>query len=138
MRGLLSGGRLWYDDRMAQSDRTGKRRKRLAQARTDAPSESSGVEFVTVGWTLSVLTTLGCEVLAMVTALAGRAIPSLQMLLLFSDLLLFAAVVVGAISLMLLAIVWRGRVEPIPGLLVVASLLIAALAPLLIWIRAVR
>jgi hypothetical protein len=88
------------------------------------------VETLTIGWMLMVFTTLACEVIA---ALAywyvmqfDRQAETVDLL---SHLLLFAACLIGLLSLLLCPVVLRARRVPPPRAVVVFSLVVA-LAPL--------
>ncbi len=101
--------------------------------------EPPAVEFLTVGWMLSVMTTLLCE-LGLIAVrgyllLATDESPKIELL---AGMLLFASVVVGLISLALAAAVVRGRRVPPPTGVLVISLVIGSLplATVLInWVR---
>jgi hypothetical protein len=116
---------------MATNDRLRRRSRRF-----QPPAESHAIEFVTIGWILSTLTTLACELIGLASALAAMFWTDLAAAALLSGFMLFAALVVGIVSLLLLAVVWRGRRQPAPRSLLVGSLMIALAAPLLMTIRA--
>jgi len=89
-----------------------------------------GVETLTIGWMLMVFTTLACEVIA---ALAywyvmqiNRQADNIELL---SRMLLFAACLIGLLSLLMCPVVLRARRVPPPRSIVVFSLAVA-LAPL--------
>jgi hypothetical protein len=121
--------------------KTKKSRQRGAARRVAAsarPNENRAMEFLTVGWLLSALTTFLCEAIALASGLAARLWPTSGAAGLLSSLMLFSAVVVGAVSVVLLGIVWLGRTQSPPLSLVVASIAIALIAPVLMSLRAAR
>lgn len=96
-RGPTSGRTL---DHGAMANNRNRRKKRLAEHVPQLPNESPAAEAVTIGWMLSMLTTLGCEVLAIVTRLVlvgmDAAPPAVRALF---AILQFAALAMGLISL---------------------------------------
>ena len=91
------------------------------------PPESPASLFITIGWTLSVLMTLGCSLAAALIWLVVKDRPSDDTSLLFVRLLHFSAIVTGFVSLVLLPIVLKVRREPPPRSFVVFAILVAAL-----------
>jgi hypothetical protein len=93
--------------------------KRNARRVDQRSPDSPAVEFLTVGWMLSVITALVCElafagVRGYLLAVDGES-PRMEML---AAVLVFAAVVVGLISLALaFAVVKAGRTPPPRGIL---------------------
>lgn len=110
-------------------------RKKPRRGRTFAAKESQAVEVLTVGWMLTVLATLGCELawLAAMTLAAWR--PAAVQIELLGRLLLFAGGVSGLVSIGLAGAVVHLRREPPPRPITAVSLAIALL-PLaaLAWI----
>jgi hypothetical protein len=98
-----------------------RRRKKPAPAR---PPESRAVEFLTVGWLLTVLTTLGCELGAAAAAACRVWQPDAVGLALLVRFLVFAALVIGLIGLGLTAAVIRMRRTPPPRAVSVAAIAI--------------
>lgn len=98
------------------------KRKRRPKQRTK--SEPRGVEVLTVGWMLMVVTTLACEVGFVVSRmLADSGGP----LMLLSGLLLFAALVIGLIALATMPVVVRSRrAAPPTGIVVFAAVISGA------------
>ena len=89
-----------------------------------------GVETLTVGWMLMVFTTLACEVIAALAYWYVRQIDrQAEHIELLANLLLFAACVVGLMSLLVCGVVLRTRRVPPPRSIIVFSLIVA-LAPL--------
>ena len=91
------------------------------------PPESRVSVFVTVAWTLSVMTTLVCAGVALLVWLSVRSRGDNETALLFAGLLHFSAVVTGFASLFLLPVVFKVRPEPPPLGLVVGGVVIAVL-----------
>jgi len=93
-------------------------------------ADQHGAETLTIGWMLMVFTTLACEVLSALTywyvMQVDRQAESVELL---SKLLLFAACLVGLLSLLVCPVVLRTRRVPPPRSIVVFSLVVA-LAPL--------
>ncbi|HET6883896.1 MAG TPA: hypothetical protein VFI31_27325 [Pirellulales bacterium] len=101
------------------------KRKRKPKARVQ--SEPRTVEVITVGWMLTVITTLACEVGFVISRwLAGDERSPLMVL---SGLLLFAALVIGVVALLILPVVLRSRRVPPPSGVVVFAVVVSA-APL--------
>lgn len=106
---------------MSVSKRTKKRRKAAAV------EPSRAMEALTIGWMLTVVTTLVCETAYVLVRSMNRAgQPSLTML---AGLLLFAALVTGIVVLIMTPVVLRGRRHPPPRPVTIVSLFIGA-APL--------
>jgi hypothetical protein len=98
------------------------------------PTESRGAEFVTVGWLLSALTSLVCEVAAMVVAFVAQRAAEPQNWELLAGLLTFSALVVGLASLALLPVVLKTRrVAPPLGVTAFAALVSSAPLVALVW-----
>jgi hypothetical protein len=92
-----------------------------------AATEPSAVETLTVGWMLSVMTTLVCE-LGFVAARAYLIVvaPASARIQVLAMVLLFAAFVVGSVSLELAYAVVRGRHTPPPRGILVFSVVVGA------------
>jgi hypothetical protein len=95
--------------------------------RPPAPSESQASIVVTVGWMLSVMTTLVCAAVALLVWLVVRERPDSGSAMVLVRLLHFSAVVTACVSLALLPAVIKIRREPPPLSLVVFSAMVAAL-----------
>ena len=98
--------------------------KRKRRTRSHAADEPRTVEVLTIGWMLMVVTTLICEV----GSAASRFAPGidegpLQML---SELLLFAALVIGFIGLLITPVVLRSRRAPPPAGIVAFAVVVTA------------
>jgi hypothetical protein len=81
------------------------KRKRRTKPRIEA--EPKSVEVLTIGWMLTVATTLACEIGFVLSRWLADG--SESPLLVLSSLLLFAAFVIGMIGLLLMSIVLRTR-----------------------------
>ena len=92
------------------------------------PDEAQSTEVATIGWMLATMTTLICEVGSVAVRWIAGYVPSQPGLFVFSDLLLFVALVSGTVSLLLMLLVLRVRISPPPREIVAGSVLIA-LAP---------
>lgn len=104
-----------------------KRPKQRRQPARVATPESRRADTLTIGWMLSVLTALGCEFgWALARMLAAWQPTSLHFEVL-QRLLLFAATVVGLVSMGLAAVVTRMRREAVPASVVAFALIVAAL-----------
>lgn len=102
-------------------------------------SESRPVEVLTIAWMLTVMTTLLCEFGWLAVTWLVRAQPEpMAQLEVLGGMLLFAALVLGLLSLAMLPFVWRmRRVPPPPGVTVFA--VVVAVIPLLVmFTRVVR
>lgn len=98
--------------------------KRKKRTRLQAADEPGTIEVLTIGWMLMVVTTLVCEVGSAVARLAaGINEGPLQML---SELLLFAALVIGFIGLLVTPVVLRSRRAPPPSGVVAFAVVVTA------------
>jgi hypothetical protein len=109
--------------------------KRRQEPRPHSLSETSAAEAVTVAWLLAVMTALVCELGSAASLWLGRGKENIALL---GSYLFFAALVVGAVSLILAGVVLRvRRVRPPHGVTILA--IVVGLAPLvallLPWLR---
>jgi hypothetical protein len=112
------------------SKRTKKRRK------TTRVEPSRPIEVLTIGWMLTVVTTLVCELaFVLVRSMNRTGQPSLSML---AGLLLFAALVSGLVVLVMTPVVLRGRRQPPPRAVTIVSLVIAAAPLVLVALEVLR
>lgn len=102
-------------------------KRRRKQRPPAAPPESQASVFVTVGWSLSVITTLACASIALAVWLVVRDRADNETPLLFVRLMHFSSIVTGFFSLFLLPVVLKVRPEPPPASLVALAAAIAAL-----------
>ncbi|HVX10102.1 MAG TPA: hypothetical protein VHC22_02765 [Pirellulales bacterium] len=103
--------------------------KRKKRSKSRVEPDARGVEVLTVGWMLTVVTTLACEIGFAAARLMSDASDSSLMLL--SQLLLFAAFVIGILALFMTPIVVRSRRLPPPPGVTVFAITVAA-APLVL------
>jgi hypothetical protein len=112
-----------------------KNRKRSRGRRSDqgpirafGSTESKAAEFMTVGWLLTALTTLVCELGAAAAFWFARRDPEALSIAALALVLMFAALVTGLLSLLLLAAAWKLRsTKPPRGITVFA--IFVSLAP---------
>lgn len=110
-----------------------KRRGRGSSARpAHRPNhgESRAADAVTIAWSLTVMMTLVCQLGAMGTNWYVQYDGGAERIEVLSGLLLFSALVLGAISLLLMPVVWRSRRVPPPRAIAIFAVVVAA-APLL-------
>jgi hypothetical protein len=107
-----------------------KQRNRERRAADDMPAESQAADTMTVGWMLAILTTLLCQVAALVMRWIAVANPQLAGLGSFSAILFFAALIIGLATLALIPVLYKIRIlaPPTP---IVAFAAVVGLAP---WI----
>lgn len=119
---------------MKSKKKTPRQQKSPAKDSVEAPT----TEFLTIGWLLTVMTTLVCEVGYFVVMMLLSSQPDMQWLELLAGVLMFAALVIGLASLGLLLLVRRMRKSPPPTPIVAFSLLVG-LVPIVVAItRALR
>ncbi len=107
-------------------------RKKKAKQR-DRQAAPRGVEspaslFVTVGWSLTVLTTLACTAAGGLGEWLLRDRPSTDPAAIFVQLLRVSGAVTAVVSLLLLPVVYRVRREPPPMGLVTFAIVVAFVA----------
>lgn len=105
-------------------------KKKPRRPRTAAPSNETRLsEVTTVGWMLSVMTALACQVMALAiwAFFQGRA--DADRALIFARYLHFSAIILGLASLGLMAIVLKVRSEPPPRSILIFAIVVA-LAPI--------
>lgn len=101
-------------------------RKKPHRPRAAVPSNETRLsEVTTVGWMLSVLTTLACQVtaLAIWAFFQGRA--DADRALIFASYLHFSAIVMGLASLGLMTVVLKVRSEAPPRSILIFAVLVA-------------
>ena len=106
--------------------------KRPRRRSKPAATETRAVELLTHAWMLSVVTALACEMVAALAALYLKAVDSTAVTLgVFAGFMLFAALVIGIVSLVMLPLVlWKRSVPPPRG--VTALAIVAGAAPLVV------
>lgn len=101
-------------------------------------SESPLADFLTVGWMLAVMTTLLCELGAVIATVALQRLPDSRPLQSLVDVLLFAALVVGLAAVAFLPILRQLRKTGPPKPIAWLALTVG-LAPIVVMlVRAVR
>src|SRR5690606_13541250 len=92
------------------------------------PEESRAVEFFTIAWMLAVFTTLVCELSTVGATWYLQAHSQATSISVLASVLMFASLVIGLLSLALMAVVWQIRtVRPPIGISVFA--LVVGVAP---------
>ena len=116
-----------------------KRRPRQQPPTKIKKSDPQTAEMLTVGWMLSVMTALLCEVgFVLARAYVLLVDSAASRIAVLAGMLLFAAAVVGAISLALCAVVARMRREPTPGGVIAVAVVIGAIPLVAIVLGALR
>ena len=91
-----------------------RKKRRPKQVRPAVASEARVADAMTVGWMLTAITALVCQAGLVVVRAAEHYQPEVAALGVLGELLLFAALVFGVISLVLAPIVLRLRRTPVP------------------------
>lgn len=110
--------------------------KRPVRATVPVSIESQAADFVTIGWMLASMTTALCVVVSLATLLLGWIWPGQTGLELLSGLMLFAGLVIGIVSVVLLVVVLRTRDTPPPRALITSCIVMALVPFLLLSLRA--
>ena len=99
------------------------------------PKEADDFEWLTVAWMLTVMTTLVCELGAAATAIyVSRFNPQSVTIRTLGSLLLFAAIIIGTISLLMLPVAAKKRPQPIPRPVAIGSVFIGGIPWMaLVW-----
>lgn len=101
--------------------------------------ESRSTEALTVGWMLTVMTTLLCQIGSAAVRIYLHWQPdTLPRLELLSVVLIFAGLVLGVVTLVLLPIVYRMRRDPPPWGIVVFAAVVGVVPVLMAIVRAVE
>ncbi len=127
---------LWYDDSMARS--SNKRKSNQAARRRLTSPEPSAVEFMIVGWLMSVFTTLVCILIGVASLASEKVWPNQPGLALLSGFILFAGFIMGIFSIILMIVVVRTRNPSPPQALIRATVVVAMIPPLLLSLRAAQ
>ena len=106
-----------------------------SRSRWDGPEENRVVEFFTIGWMLAVFTTLVCELSAVGVSWYLKTNPQSTGMALLLMILELAALVVGLLSLVLMAVVWNLRATRPPSGISVFALVVGAAPGLLLILR---
>jgi len=111
---------------MAPSKKSGKQKRRAVQA-SRVPAETRASESLTVFWTVTVLMVLVTNVATIAVHSYLLANPAAEKMALLQGLLLFTGTLVGAVSLLMLPILYRVRKVPLPlGLAIFGGCVAAA------------
>ncbi len=97
-----------------------------------------GVESLTVGWMVSVVTTLICDLAAAISRLYVVWINPATRLELLSNVLWFAAAVLGLITLFMTPIILKSRREPPPTPILILAIVVAGVPLLAVLVSQVR
>ena len=108
---------------------TKRRKKKRQKKHPQRPTETKASETVTIAWTLTVMTSLLCDLGTAAARFYVWAQPDAVRIGMLSGVLFLAAVVVGIFSLMLLPVVLKVRREPPPRAFIVLAVIVA-IAPL--------
>lgn len=100
--------------------------------------QARGVEVLTVVWMLSVMTTLVCELGAVVSRWGLWLAPEAGMLGVLSGVLLFAAAVIGAIALLMTPLVVKLRRHRPPRGILVFAVAVAVVPFIVIFLRLIN
>lgn len=112
--------------------------KKHAAARPAAPNESQSGEAATIAWTVAVTMTLACDLTAAGAHFFVDGSEWSRVVALFRDLLLFGGAAIGALTLVLIPVVYRLRRVPPPNGFTAFAVCVS-LAPVIALIaRAVR
>ena len=107
------------------------KKSRKNSPRPSQPVESRASEALTIAWTVTVTTLLFCHLATLGAHFYVSSNPDARKMLLLREMLLFAAAIVGVLSLTLLPFVYRlRRLPPPPG--IVAFGICLAVAPILV------
>lgn len=104
--------------------------RRQKKSHRKEAGEHRAVEILTVGWMLTVITALVCEVGFLASSLAVSQFGASNSVSVLGGLLLFAAVVIGFISLIIAPVVLKSRKTPTPRAVIVVGVC-AGLLPIL-------
>ena len=108
-----------------------KKKKRPQNSKKNTqPDETSASDAITVAWTVSVITTLLCNLTIIAAHFYIVNVPDAKRMELLRGMMLLGGSLVGFMSLLILPIIHRVRKTPPPRGLVVFSICIA-LAPIL-------
>jgi hypothetical protein len=117
---------------MPKNLRKMQRKNRRPRASRD-PAESRASEAVTIAWTVSVTGVFVADLIVVAAHLYARSHPSVQPAKALEAIMLLSAGVMGAVSLVLLPVVWQTRRMKPPQGYVVFAILVAA-APIIVLV----
>lgn len=101
------------------------------------PTETRAAEAITIAWTVTITTLIFCHLITL--AAHGYVVlsPAAKKMLLLREMILFAAAIVGVLSMLLLPLVFRHRQVPPPRGVVVFGLCLSIAPILVILLRAI-
>jgi hypothetical protein len=108
-------------------------RRSKKRSRTKAAEESRAVEILTIGWLLTVITALACEAGSLGASLAANLFDAGDGIKILAGFLLFAAVIIGFISLLIAPVVLKSRKTPTPRVVIVVAVCAGVLPMLTIF-----
>jgi hypothetical protein len=114
------------------------RRHGKAAASVHHASESRAGDATTVGWTITVTMALLCDIGAVAAHFYAQGFANARGILMFKELMLFAAAVIGFISLALLPIMLKVRRVPPPTGVMVFAICVTAAPILALLLHATR
>lgn len=115
---------------MAKKSKNKNRKQRAENAESENTLETRPVDVITVAWTVSVTAVLLCDLVAVVATLLANGVEDPERPLMLQHLMLLFGSVIGAISLILMAVVFRLRkLSPPLGFAVFAALV--SIAPIM-------
>jgi hypothetical protein len=106
------------------------RRPKKSHKKEKESGEHRAVEILTVGWLLTVITALACEIGSLASSLAVSQFGAGIIVGRLAGLLLFAAVIIGFISLIIAPVVLKSRKTPTPRVVIVVAIC-AGILPML-------
>lgn len=107
---------------------------RIAQtAAVIRPIESRAAEAMTIGWMLSMMATIICLLVYVIVRVVMASTDAAEEFVVYADLLLFTAMVIGIVGLILAPVVYRLRVQK-PPIGVTRFAVSVSLLPLLVLI----
>lgn len=101
-------------------------RRAKRRVKRQPSGESRSAEVLTIGWMLTVITALACELAFVAASWLGSRRPG-DWSQIFSSLMLFAALVVGFLALLLTPVVAKTRRVPPPRGVTIFAILVGAL-----------
>jgi hypothetical protein len=112
--------------------------KKQASVRPAASAESQAGEAATIAWTVAVTMTLACDLTAAGAHFFVDGSEWSRVVALFRDLLLFGGAVIGALTLLLIPVVYRLRRVPPPNGFTAFAVCVAVAPIVALIARAVR
>lgn len=101
-------------------------------------NESQTSKAVTVGWSLSVVMVLACVLMALAARLLSWAQPNSERLPVLQEFALGSACLIGAVSLLLVPVVYKVRRIPPPLGLAVFGVIAAAAPWIVVLVRSLQ